>query len=100
MDFAMTTLNDQDIDQLARKRAARKLGWYIHAAIYVAVNGWLLLLHMGSGRHAWMPALGWGLGLAIHGLTSFLPRSGTLRERLVERERRKLQKARERAPFA
>ena len=97
----MTTLNDQDIDHFARKRAGRKMGWYIHAAIYVAVNGALLLAAWFGGRHHGLPlfpALGWGVGLAVHGIRAFAP--ATLRDGLVERERRKLLRARERAPFA
>ena len=37
------------------------------------------------------PALGWGLGLAIHGLVVFFVTGGAgLHERLIERERERL----------
>ena len=94
---------DPDLETLAGARASRKLGWYRHATIYVVVNGALMLLaYFRAGHHVWplFPALGWGFGLLMHGISAFGPGAGALRERLVERERRKLLQARERAPFA
>jgi hypothetical protein len=82
-------LSTDDIERLARKRAGAKMGWYIHALVYIAVNIGLALLAGMHGRNwAIFPALGWGLGLLIHGLVVFatLP-GGSLRERLVARER-------------
>ena len=91
---ASTGLNDSDsrIDRLARKRAGAKMGWYIHATVYVAVNLMLVALAASSGRHwAVFPALGWGLGLAIHGLVVFIVTGGAgLHERLVQQERQRL----------
>jgi hypothetical protein len=82
-------LPPEDIERLARKRAGAKMGWYIHALVYIAVNIGLALLAGMHGRNwAIFPALGWGLGLLMHGLVVFatLP-GGSLRERLVARER-------------
>ena len=33
-----------DIERLARKRAGAKLGWYIHATVYVVVNLFLFAM--------------------------------------------------------
>lgn len=99
----MTMLDDQQIDRLADRRAKRQVGWIFHAAIYLAVNGGLVLAAwLGQRHHVWpiFPALGWGFGLVMHGIAVFRPGAGTLRARLAERERRKLLHARERAPFA
>ena len=89
-----STLPDTDarIERLARKRAGAKMGWYIHATVYVAVNLMLVMLAAGSGRNwAVFPALGWGLGLAIHGLVVFIVTGGAgLHERLVQQERQRL----------
>ncbi len=87
-------LTPEEIERLARHRAARKMGWYIHAFIYIVVNIGLALLSSFSGRHwALFPALGWGLGLLVHGLVVFIaPPGGGLRQRLVQRERDQLQK--------
>ena len=53
------------LDRLARKRAGAKLGWYLHATLYVLVNVVLALLSSAHGKHwAIFPALGWAIGLA------------------------------------
>ena len=80
------------LDRLARKRASAKLGWYTHALVYICVNVMLALMSVMSGKHwAVFPALGWGLGLAIHGLVVFFVTGGAgLHERLIERERQRL----------
>jgi hypothetical protein len=86
----MRTLDPQ-LERTARRRAGMKMGWFIHAGVYVAVNLLLAALSLASGRHwAVFPALGWGLGLAIHGVVVFLVAGGSLYENLVERERRQL----------
>ena len=87
----------RDLERLARKRAGMRLGWLIHASVFIAVNALLALLSLSSGR-AWAiyPFLGWGLGLAIHGLVVMGARpGGGLMEQLVERERRQLRAERD-----
>lgn len=81
------------LDRLARKRAGAKLGWYLHATLYVLVNVVLALLSSAHGKHwAIFPALGWAIGLAAHGLAVFVLGSGShLRERMVQAERQRLQ---------
>jgi hypothetical protein len=84
------TLTPDSLERLARRRAAIRMGWYVHAMVYVAVNIFLVLLSAMHGRSwAIFPAFGWGVGLAIHGFVVFMRLSG-LPERLVERERRRL----------
>lgn len=86
-------MTPEEIDRLARRRAGKKIGWYIHAFIYIVVNIGLAVLSSFSGRHwAVFPALGWGLGLLVHGLVAFVePFGGGFRERLVQQERERLQ---------
>jgi len=86
------TLQSADLDRLARKRAGAKMGWYIHASVYIIVNLLLAALSAMSDRHwAVFPALGWGIGLAIHGAVVFLATGGGgLHERLVQQERERL----------
>ena len=90
-------MTDHDpLDRLARRRAGMKMGWFIHAGVYLAVN---LLLATIASLHdrnwAVYPALGWGIGLAVHGIVTFLVTGGGgLHDRLVESERRRLQSAR------
>lgn len=87
-------ISDDDIDRLARKRAGAKLGWYLHALVYVLVNLTLFAMsRYGWGQRPWsvFPLLGWGLGLALHGVSVFLLGTGSgLRERMVQRERERL----------
>ena len=61
-------MTPENIDRIARKRANAKLGWLMHASIYLIVNAFLIALSLWQGK-AWaaFPLLGWSLGLAIHG---------------------------------
>ena len=96
-------MTDEELERVARKRAGAKMGWYFHAAVYVLVNLFLLAKSTyGFGDRAWSvyPLLGWGLGLALHGISVFVLGQGSgLRERMVEKERQRLQRERERAGF-
>jgi hypothetical protein len=94
---AATAAPDTRLEQLARKRAGAKLGWYIHATVYLLVNLLLVALSVSSGRHwAIFPLLGWGLGLAVHGAVVFLLTGGAgLHERLVQQERERLAQQRD-----
>ena len=86
----MHTLSHEQAERLARRRAGAKLGWYIHAFAYLAVN--LLLLALSSlGERSWAvyPAFGWAIGLAVHGVVVFALTGGAM-ERLVQRERERL----------
>lgn len=89
-------LTPEQIDVLARKRAGAKLGWYMHALVYVLVNLFIFgMSEYGFGHRRWSvyPLLGWGLGLALHGASVFLIGKGSgLRERLVQQERERLQR--------
>ncbi len=87
----------EEIDRLARRRAGAKLGWYAHASVYLVVNAVLIGLSLSTGRHwAVFPLLGWGLGLALHGIAVFVLGTGSnLRENMIQREREKLQRERD-----
>ena len=92
------TLSAEEIERLAHKRARAKLGWYMHAVVFLLVN--LLVFSIsryGFGTRPWsvFPLLGWGLGLALHGVSVFvLGSSSGLRERMVDKERERLQRER------
>jgi hypothetical protein len=99
---SMAYLTPDDMERLAHKRAAAKLGWYVHALVYVVVN--LLLFALSTyafGHRPWsaFPAVGWGIGLALHGISVFVLGDGSsLRQRLIQRERERLHREQERAP--
>jgi 2TM domain len=90
-------MTPEEITQLANKRAGAKLGWYMHLAIYLVVNAGLFLgsnLMFGHGRYSLGPLLGWGVGVAFHGIAVFLLGSGSdLRRNLVERERQRIEES-------
>ena len=81
-------LSPDAIEQLARRRAGAKLGWYIHAVVFLLVNAAIFAMsRYGFGSRPWSvyPLLGWGLGLALHGISVFvLGTGGGLRERMVQ----------------
>lgn len=84
---------NEDLKRIARRRAGAKLGLYIHASVYVAVNAFLALVQLQTTPqihwNLW-PLAGWGLGLAIHAAVVFIGRSG-LRARMEAEELRKLE---------
>ncbi len=66
----------------ARRRANAKLSFVIHASAWASVCGFLLFV--AGFRAAFVVALAWGIGLAMHWVAAVLARE--LRERLIERE--------------
>jgi hypothetical protein len=80
----------------ARRRVKLKMGFFIHALVFVLVHLGLLALHAVSGgeRGPHLPIWGWALGLSIHGtvvLSLLLFKTQGLRERLIAREVERLQ---------
>jgi hypothetical protein len=82
-------IKSDDIESRARRRVGMKMGFYTHALVYVLVNLGLFAISSAAGRgnwHVW-PLLGWGVGLAIHGIVTFISLRGWgLRKRMLERE--------------
>jgi hypothetical protein len=85
---------DQALERTARRRVAARMGWTLHALIFLAVNAGLAWLSWRSGRDwAVFPALGWGLGLLVHGLVVWVKLGGGgLHERWLTEERERLQR--------
>jgi hypothetical protein len=89
-------LSPEEIDRLAHRRVARKIGWYIHACVYVAVNAFLFFMsYSGMRERAYniYPAMGWGLGLFLHFVSVFVLGTGSgVRESMIQRERERIQR--------
>ncbi len=85
-------MTDTELHTLARKRVAMKMGFAIHLLVYTLVNGGLLVLSLSrGGSWHWGPLLGWGLGLAMHGLVTLLNLRGQgLREQMLAAELQRL----------
>ena len=88
------TARDEDLQRLARRRVGLKMGWLIHALVYVLVNLGLAAISLYQGRQWYLgPLLGWGLGLAIHGIVVWVNLRGQgLREHLMQAELEKLRR--------
>lgn len=84
------TPSDEDrLRERARRRVGRKLGFCIHAAVFVVVNLGLFAVNAATGEPRWFvfPLMGWGLGLAIHGVVTLVGLRGEgVRERMLARE--------------
>lgn len=81
--------DDTTIEKRAKRRVAMKLGFYTHALVYVLVNLALYAINqtMGGVRWSIWPALGWGIGLTVHGIVTFVSLQGEgMRSRMVQRE--------------
>jgi 2TM domain len=99
----MKTCNQTTNDpyEIATRRAKAKLGFYIHATVYVFVT----VLQIGINSFTtpavmWsvFPTLGWGLGLAGHYVGVFILGEWRIKEWLVEEELYRLEELRTREP--
>ena len=89
----------QDHDSLearARRRVGMKMGFFVHALVSVIVNVGLYTLNQLTGDTRWhhWPLMGWGLGLAIHGVVTFMSLyTEGFRRRMLENEIKALQRS-------
>lgn len=69
-----TNKNYSTEEYLAAKKAVEeRLGFYVHLASYILVNGYFVFLSVRNGGYFWAiwPLVGWGIGLAFHGISVF-----------------------------
>jgi hypothetical protein len=67
-------MDDQETYNRAKRRVAQIKGFYIHATVYVLVNTVLIGINLLTAPdQIWFfwPLLGWGIGLAAHGLSVY-----------------------------
>ena len=84
------------IERQARRRVGMKVGFYIHALVFVLVNVGMFALNLAIGGTRWahFPAYGWAVGLAIHGIVVFVSFQGQgLREAMLRREIERLRRS-------
>jgi 2TM domain len=97
MDRTEVADSERALEHQARKRVGIKMGFLIHLCVYVLVNLGLLAVNAYTGGTRWavFPLLGWGLGLAIHGIVTLVSlQGGGIRERMLESEKARLRKKR------
>jgi predicted membrane channel-forming protein YqfA (hemolysin III family) len=82
-------MTNQDLYKIAEKRAKAKLGFYIHATVYVLVTvSQIGINSFTTPDEMWsiFPALGWGVGVTAHYLGVFVLADWRIREFLIEDE--------------
>jgi hypothetical protein len=85
-------MENQETYEKAKKRVEAKIGFYIHLAVYVGVNGLLIVINLTTSPHSlWFkwPLLGWGIGLFFHGISIFVfsgRKFKEIKEKMVEEE--------------
>jgi 2TM domain len=82
-------IDDDSLESRAERRVRRKMGFYIHAFVFVVVNIGLYAINSVSGEPRWshFAMWGWGLGLAIHALVTFIAlQGGGVRRGMLARE--------------
>ncbi len=88
----MASTEDRDAYQRAKKRAEAKIGFYVHLAVYTAVNILLIIINLStSPQYLWFmwPLFGWGIGLFFHAMSIFVFSGQILRglkEKMIEKE--------------
>ena len=79
-------LPPDSIEARAARRVRKKIGFYIHALVFVLVNLGVVVVNMLNGRgpgFIWP----WGIGLAVHGLLTLVSLQGEgVRERMIRQE--------------
>ena len=85
-------MENQEAYEKAKKRVEARIGFYVHLAVYVAVNVLLVIINLSaSPEYLWFkwPLMGWGIGLFFHGMSIFVFSGRRLREakeRMIEEE--------------
>jgi hypothetical protein len=77
----------------AKRHVERKIGFFIHLAVYLTVNTGLILFNLfivPERIWAFWPLTGWGIGLLFHGLAVFLTAPGaSWKQRMIDNELKK-----------
>ena len=91
--------NESASAERARRRLVSEKGFYVHLVTYVLVIAGLFIINVLTGNGRWWfvwPAVGWGIGIAVHALSAFgliglLGRDWEERrlKELIEEERRR-----------
>jgi 2TM domain len=72
--MSSTLSDDRDRYERARRRVREIRAFYLHVAVFVAVNLLLHVINFVAGPTAYWafwPLFGWGIGLLAHGLATY-----------------------------
>ena len=83
-------MKNQEAYANAKKKVETRMSFYTHLAVYLGVISLLTILNLTvAGDYFWAmwPMIGWGSGVVVHGLLTFVFDSkSSLKERLIEKE--------------
>ena len=89
-------MSEKELYEAARKRVEEKKGFFIHFAVYICVNIFLVIIWAATGDgFPWFvfPLGGWGIGILFHFLGTFVFTQQTVWEkREIEKEVERLRK--------
>jgi len=84
--YTAYTESDDALLRRARHRAGARMGFRIHLMSFLAVNAVLAAIALSRGQFWFVwPLLGWGVGLAAHGLSLAWSMGGGY-QRMVDQE--------------
>jgi len=91
-----TGISEEELYRQASKRVEEKKGFYIHFAVYIAVNIMLVIIWAVTGAgFPWFvfPLGGWGIGILFHFLGVFVfSQQSNWERREIEKEVERLKK--------
>ncbi len=83
-------MKNQEAYENAKKKVETRMSFYIHLLVYLVVITLLTILNVTvAGDYFWAkwPMIGWGSGVIIQGLFTFVfDSNSSLKERLIEKE--------------
>ncbi|MCW8801858.1 MAG: 2TM domain-containing protein [Candidatus Bathyarchaeota archaeon] len=91
MNIKTMVMKNQKAEETARQKAKLKVEFRIHLLTYIVVNAFLATINLIlTPEYLWIiwPLMGWGIGLAIHGLRVHLSTNVSFKERMIEKEMR------------
>ena len=84
---------DAELRKEAKRRAKKKLEFYIHLVIYIIVISILAIVwFMTSTEFLWIifPIIGWGIAVLIHYLRVFVYTEDKILDEMAEKEYQKM----------
>ena len=87
-------MKNQEAYTNAKRKIEARMSFFTHLAVYLVVMTLLIILNVTvNGDYFWAkwPMIGWGSGVIVHGLRTFVFDSkSSLKERLIEKEMQKI----------
>ena len=82
-------MTDTELLEMARGRTNSKIGFYIHLSVFAIVMVMLFAInYLSSPTKPWSlyPFLGWGIGVALHGVVAIGIFASGFKDRMLREE--------------